>query len=141
MDDQSGVTRFRVSFDSALQAYQQVTGVILVEHPLTVQLQYPHTIESITTILKYEARVSSGLLGCDGIVKSIESIVSLLFSLSAIASFSDAIVLVRKEELRSSVYTSLTTFIAIPTCKGNTCWPRYPIFCRCRSPVPMWVSL
>jgi hypothetical protein len=103
MDGQSGATRFRVSFDSALQAYQQMTGVKLVEHPLTVQLQYPHTIESITTILKYEARVSSGLLGCDGIVKSIESIVSLLFSLSAIASFSDAIVLVRKEELRSSV--------------------------------------
>ena len=108
MADQLGTARFRLRFESALQAFQQTTGVILAEHPLTVQLQHPHSIEAITAILKYEARVSSGLLGCDGIVKSIESTVSMLFSISATAPFSEAIVLVRKGALRSSVYTSLT---------------------------------
>lgn len=104
MGDQSGLTQFCVRFETALQAYQQTTSVILVEHPLTVQLQHPHTIESITAILKYEARVSSGLLGCDRILKSIESTVSILFSLSATGSFSGAIVLVRKEARRSNAH-------------------------------------
>jgi hypothetical protein len=108
MGDQLGTSRFRVRFESALQAFQQTTSVILAEHPLTVQLQHPHSIEAITAILKYEARVSSGLLGCDGIVKSIESTVAMLFSISSTSSFSDAIVLVRNEALVSSIYTSLT---------------------------------
>jgi hypothetical protein len=103
MADQLGITRFRVRFESALQAFQQTTSVILAEHPLTVQLQHPHSIEAITVILKYEARISSGLLGCDGIIESIESTVSMLFSISSTASFSDAIVLVRKEALMSRI--------------------------------------
>ena len=110
MANQSGTTRFSARFETALQAFQQMTSIVLVEHPLTVQLQHFNSIEAITTILKYEARVSSGLLGYDGIVKSIESTVSSIFSISSTASFSEAIVLVRKEALRSSVYTSLTGF-------------------------------
>ena len=108
MADQSGTTRFHVRFESALRAYKQTTGIILAEHPLTVQLRHSHSIETITAILKYEARVSSGLLGCEGIVKSIENTVSMLFALSATVSFSDAIVLVFKEAPRSCVNTSLT---------------------------------
>ena len=104
MTDQSGATntRFHVRLESALQAYQQMTGVILAEHPLTVQLRHTHSIESVTAILTYEAWVSIGLPGCDGIVKSIESTVSLLFAISSTAPLSDATVLVRNEAPRSS---------------------------------------
>jgi hypothetical protein len=104
MTDQSRFTSdtsLRARFESALQAYQQTTGVTLAEHPLTVQFQNPRSIacsiEYITIILQYETRASSNLLQTARIMKSIESIVSLLFTLSSTASFGDAIGLVRKQ--------------------------------------------
>jgi len=109
MADQSGSTHFRVRFESALQAYQQMTGIKLAEHPLTLQIQNLHSVKSIIGILENEARASSGLLGSDRIMKSIESTVSMLFTLSAAASFDDAIGMVRKERLWR-VSTSLTGF-------------------------------
>jgi hypothetical protein len=99
MADQSGSARFRTRFESALQAYQQTTGVILVEHPVAIQLRNPHSVESITTILKFEARTFSDLLGSDRIMKALEGTISNLFTLTATASFGDAIDLVRKNGL------------------------------------------
>jgi len=95
MADQSRSTSFRARFDSALQTYQQTTGETLAEHPLTVQLQNPHSIvcsiENITVILQYEARASNDRLRTARIMQSIESTVSLLFTLSSTTSFGDAI--------------------------------------------------
>ena len=103
MADQSRFTSFRARFDSALQTYQQTTGVTLAEHPLTAQLQNPHSIvcsiENITVILKYEARASNDRLRTARMMDSIENIVSLLFNLSSTTSFGDAMGLVRKEAL------------------------------------------
>jgi hypothetical protein len=96
MADQSGSTPFRARFESALQAYQQTTGIKLVEHPVTLQIQNLHSVKSIVSILENEARASSDLLGTDRIMNSIESTVSMLFTLSAAASFDDAIGMVRK---------------------------------------------
>jgi hypothetical protein len=97
MVDQSGSTRFRARFESALQAYQKMTGISLTEHPLAVQLQNLDSVESITTILKHEAREYRDLPESRVTMQSIENIVSLLFALSATASFRDAIYLVRKD--------------------------------------------
>ena len=97
MADQSGSTHFRARFESALQAYQQTTGIILAEHPLTLQIQSFHSVKSIIGILEDEARASSDLLGSDRIRNSIESTVSMLFSLSTAAPFDEAIGMVRKE--------------------------------------------
>jgi hypothetical protein len=105
MADQSGSTRFRARFRSALQTYQQTTGVTLAEHPLAVQLQSCCSVESITTILTHEVRSPGGNLGSDGIVKSIESIVSILFTLSNTAAFGDAIGLVRQEAPMTCFHT------------------------------------
>jgi hypothetical protein len=99
MAAQSGSTHFRARFESALQAYQQTTGIILAEHPLTLQIQDLHSVKSITGILENEARASSDILGSDRVVNTIESTVSMLFTLSAAASFDDAIDMVRKERL------------------------------------------
>jgi hypothetical protein len=99
MADQLGSTRFRAHFESALEAYQKMTGVTLIKHPLTVKFQDYHSIESITTIFKDESLVSSDLLKNTRITKVIESTVSMSFTISAIDSFGDAIGLVRKEEL------------------------------------------
>src|SRR3984893_13954893 len=103
MTDQSRFTSFRARFDSALQSYQQTTGVTLAEHPLTVQLQNPDSIvcsiENITVILQYEARASNARLRTARIMDSIESTVSLVFALSSTTSFGDAIGLVRKASI------------------------------------------
>ena len=90
---------FSARFESALQAYQHTTGVILAEHTLTVQFQNPHSAESIATILKCEARVPSDLQESNTIANSIENIVSMLFCISTSTSFRNAIVLVRRETL------------------------------------------
>ena len=99
MTDQSGSTHFWARFEHALQAYQTTTGVILAEHPLAVQLQSCRSIDSMTTILQYEARAFSDLPASDRILKAIESIVSILCAISATPSFCDAAGLVRDEAL------------------------------------------
>jgi hypothetical protein len=88
--------RFRARFESALQTYGQTTGLALAEHPLAVRIQSCHSAESITTILIHEARASSDLLGSDRSTNLIESIVSMLLTLSVTTSLGDAIGLVRK---------------------------------------------
>ena len=97
MADQSEFTSFRTRFESALQTYQQTTGVILTEHPVTSHIQNLQSLESITEILKYEARASSDVLGSDRILHLIESTASMLFTLSAVSSFGDAVIMVRQE--------------------------------------------
>jgi hypothetical protein len=95
MADQSGFTCFRARFQSVLQSYGQTTGITLAEHPLAMRIQNCHSAECITAILKHEAR-SSDLLRSDRSMKSVESAVSILSTLSATASLGDSIGLVRK---------------------------------------------
>jgi hypothetical protein len=99
MGDHSESTRIRARFESALQAYQKTTGITLAEHTLAVQLQNCHSVDSITTLLKYEARAFCDLQGGDRIMKSIESTVSILYSLSATAFLGEVIGLVRQKAL------------------------------------------
>jgi hypothetical protein len=104
MADHTGFTRFRARFESALHTYRQTTGLALPEHPLAVQLQSCHSIESITTILTREARASGDLLvRSDRIITSIKCTISMLFTLSATAPFGDANGLVRKGDLMASL--------------------------------------
>jgi hypothetical protein len=128
--DQSGSTRFRARFDSALQTYQQTTGMTLAEHPLAVQLQSCNSTKSIMTIFECETRASSDILRRDRIMEALESIVSTLFTLSTTAPFGDAIGLVcTKEALIACFHIPDGDLTAIPTCEGNTRWSRHP-FCR-----------
>jgi hypothetical protein len=106
MADQPQSTHFRARFESALQAYQKTTGITLTEHPLALQLHSCRSVESIATILKYEARTSSDLLGSDRVVESIESTISILFALSSTVFFGDAIGLVCREALMTYFYSS-----------------------------------
>jgi hypothetical protein len=99
MADQTEPTRFRAHFESALHAYYETTGVSLAGHPLALQLQNPHSIESVITMLKDGAPASRDLLESDKIMKALESTIRMLFSLSATTSFGDTIGLVRKEVL------------------------------------------
>jgi len=92
MGDQSGSTHFRAHFESAFQAYEKNTGVILAEHPLAVQLHNCHDIESII-------RVFSDFRGNDRIMKLIERIVSMLSMLSTTTALGMSIGVVRQKAL------------------------------------------
>jgi hypothetical protein len=94
MANRSGSARFQVLFDYALQAYEKKTGVTLAEHPLTIQLQSCHSVESITTILQDQAQALSDFQGSDRMMKSIKTIVSILTPLSSAAALADAVALV-----------------------------------------------
>jgi len=138
MAGQSGSTRFRARFDSALQTYQQTTGMKLAGHPLAVQLQSCNSTKSIMTIFECETRASSYLLRSDRIMEALESIVSILFTLSTTASFGDAIGLVcTKEALIACFHIPDGDLTAIPTCKSNTRWRRHPVCRMCCSLVPL----
>jgi len=87
----------RARLESALHAYEETAGVILAEHPLAVELQSCHSVESSATLLKYEAQSFGDPLGeSDRITRAIERIVSILFTLSSI-NLGDADSLVRQQ--------------------------------------------
>ena len=73
----------RTRLDAALHAYEKMAGVILTEHPLAVELQSCHSVESSTTLLKYEAQSFGDPLAIDRIISPIERILSMLFALSS----------------------------------------------------------
>jgi hypothetical protein len=82
MGDHLGWIHCRALFESALQAYEDTTGAGLAEHPLAVDLQNCRSIEFATVLLQLQAGAFSDFRGNDKIRKLIESIVSILFTLS-----------------------------------------------------------
>jgi hypothetical protein len=109
MDNQSGSSRFSALFESALRAYEENTGVTLAEHPLFVQLQSCHSVESMTTLIQSQAQAFGDSQGSDRIMNSIKATVSILTPLSSAASLRDAFGLVRQDVLMA-YFTSLTVF-------------------------------
>jgi hypothetical protein len=92
MSDQSGSSRLRVLFEAALQEYEKQTGIALANHPLAGQLQSCDSVESITAVLYQQIQTFQGR---DKILKPLESVVSVLYKLSATANLGRAIGLVR----------------------------------------------
>ena len=140
MADESGSAHFQARFQSALEAYQKTTGVTLAESPVAVRLQNCDSVESITTLLLYEARAFSDFRGFDRITKAIQSTTSILSTLSATASLGHAIGIVRQKTLMECSRT-LTVFLAILTGESNTGWPCYTTCCMCLSLDHIWVFL
>jgi hypothetical protein len=105
MAGQLGPAHFQPLFESALQAYKKKTDITLSEHPLAVQLQSCDSAESITTtLLQGEPRAFSNFQEKDRITKSIKTIVTGSTTLSAAASLSDALGLVRQIALMGLPY-------------------------------------
>jgi hypothetical protein len=110
MAEQTGPTRFHALFESAMQAYQKMTGITLAEHPLAVQLQSCNSLDSITAILQGQAQAFSNFRESHGIMKSIKTTVSILTSLGAAVSFADTFEMVR-QRVPLACFTSLTGFL------------------------------
>ena len=96
MGDQSVWGHFRPPFESALQAYEMKTGVTLSKHPLVLQLQECHTVDSITTVLQDQARNFGDFQQNDRMTKTIKATVSILFTLSATAPLGESMGPVRQ---------------------------------------------
>ena len=98
MADQSQSSHFRVLFESALQDYQKQTGTTLASHPLAEKLQNCDSAESVTALLQEQARAFTEFRGGDGkIMKSLTTVVSVLYTLSASTALGGAIGLVRRK--------------------------------------------
>src|SRR5216683_1082597 len=129
MSDQSQSSRFRVLFESALQNYQTQTGTTLANHPLAETLRSCDSVESVTAVLQQKARTFTEFRGGDGrIMKSLKTVVSVVYTLCTSTALGEAVGLVRRnvstDVLRLMIYSA-----ALPTCKGDIRWRCHPSLC------------
>jgi hypothetical protein len=94
MPDHAESARFRSLFESALTEYEKKTGIKLAEHPLAIQLQACHSIESITALLQGQAEAFSKFRGNDRAIKSIKSTLFILSTISDAATLGNSFGLV-----------------------------------------------
>jgi hypothetical protein len=94
MRGDSGSSRFRDLFETALRDYEKTTNLTLAKHPLAEHLQNCPSVESITAFLQDKAREFGDFEGRNKIMKSIKSTVSILCMLSTTAALGDALYLV-----------------------------------------------
>jgi hypothetical protein len=122
MADHSQSSRFQVLFESALQDYQSQTGTTLANHSLAAKFQYCDAVESITAVLQEQARAFTEFRGDDGkIMKCLQGVVSVLYTLSTSTALGEAIGLVCTNALMEIAHLMLH-LAAFPTCKGHICW-------------------
>ena len=125
MDDHSGSFRFPLLFEAALQQYEKQTEISLTKHPLAEQLQNCDSVDIVIALLQEQVQAFSEFRGTDRIMKSLKGIVSVLSTLSAVASLSDSIGLVRRKTPK--LFPCSNTYpLVISTCKSNTCWHGHP---------------
>jgi hypothetical protein len=95
MSDQSESSRLRVFFEAALQDYEKQTGIALDKHPLAKHLENCDSVDSFIDALREQTQTFSEFRGKDKIMKPLRNTVSILYKLSAVADFGQAIGLVR----------------------------------------------
>jgi hypothetical protein len=83
---QSRSAHFQMLFNllaASLQEYEEQTGIALSKHSLTEQLRHSDSAESVSAILQEQISTCSEFGGTDRITKSLNSVVSVLYTLSA----------------------------------------------------------
>jgi len=108
----------RTIFDLALEDYEIKTKISLAKHPLAQKLENCHSVESMTTLLQDQARISGEFRERDRITKSIGSTVSYLYKLSASAALGDGMGLVRQKTLMTVFHVSDIVLQAFPLAKA-----------------------
>ena len=74
-------------FAASLEEYEEQTGIVLSKHPLTEQLRYSDSAESVIAILQEQVSACSEFGGTDRVTKSLSSIVSVMCTLSVSSDF------------------------------------------------------
>ena len=126
MSGQSQSSRFRVLFESALLDYQNQTGTTLVAG----QLQNCDSVESVTAVLQEQARAFTEFRGGDDrIMKSLKSVVSVLYAFSASSALGETMVGLVRWKASTNILHLMTYSVAHPTCKGDIRWLCHPPLC------------
>jgi fungal STAND N-terminal Goodbye domain len=94
MSHQSGLSRLRVLFETALEDYEQQTGIELAKHPLAERLQYYNSVESVTAILREQAQDFKEFQDKDKVLTPLKKVLTLLHRLSSLAVFGQGVGLV-----------------------------------------------
>ena len=96
MSDSSS-SRLQSLFDAALHSYEKQTGMKLVDHPLSGQLENCHSVDSIMEILQQQARAFTEFRGDNGkVMKSLKRAVHVLHALSTSTALGEGVGLVRR---------------------------------------------
>ena len=128
---ESTASHCRALFDTALQAYEEKTSITLVQHPLTLQLQNCHSVESIASFLKDQISSSSDSGGSNRVMASIRSTISILSNLSTASALAWANNTVSEIQPLMACSPPLTIFFTgVLTRKCNTCRSRHPTCCK-----------
>lgn len=100
MADQSASARFCALFEAGLQVYERKTSIALAAHPLAVQIQSCHSVESIGAVLQGQARAFTQFRESDKMIRLIKNTLSILTALSDTATLGDSSGLVSLKALR-----------------------------------------
>ena len=96
----SSGTKLQLLFDAVLQNYEKQTGMKLIDHPLTRQLENCHSVNSVLDVLQQQARALTECRGDDGkAMKSLKRAVDVLYALSTSTILGEGIGLVRRMPL------------------------------------------
>jgi hypothetical protein len=120
MSDQSGLSPFQALFESALQDYENQTGIPLANHPLAERLQDCQSVESVTALLQEQTRAFCKFRGNDRIMNSLKSVVSALSQVSATPALSQAVMVCRRQPIGCSASLTPTSQSFPPAHAINT---------------------
>lgn len=97
MSDLSGSSYLSVLFKVALEDYKQQTDIELAKHPLAERLQNCNSVESVTAILREQAKDFKEFREKDKVLKPLKKILAVLHRLPSAANFAQDIGLVRPQ--------------------------------------------
>jgi hypothetical protein len=94
MSAQSGFSHLPVLFEAALENYKQQTGIELAKHPLAGRLQDCTSVESVTAILREQAKDFKEFRDKDKVLKPLKKVLTVLHMLPSAAGFAQRVGLV-----------------------------------------------
>jgi hypothetical protein len=89
--DQSGSSRLRELYETALEDYKQQTDIDLAKDPLTERIKGCSTVESITDILREKAQDFRKFREKDKVLKPLRKVLNILHKLSPLAIFGQGV--------------------------------------------------
>ena len=89
VSDESGSSRLRVLFQTALDDYEKQTGIELWRHHLAERLQDCNSVEAVTAILGEQAQNLNKFREKDKVLKPLKKVLTVLHMISSVPSVAD----------------------------------------------------
>ena len=86
MTDQSGSSHLRVLLQTALEDYEKQTGIELAKHHLAERLQDCNSVESVTDVLREQAKDFEKFREKDKVLKPLKKVLTVLHIISSVPS-------------------------------------------------------